>query len=231
MHAVPRRLSRAYALFAIAALLGTAAPAAAINPLDLLGNRPKPFIEPDGFYRVILPPGFDCRATPGKRELRCDGTRGQRALLVLQVLDVPKSATSDLVALNEMERLKKKPHFKQIDSRREVVDGSPARFEKFSYDYLGNVEYPMGVQALYVVRENKLYVVHFESQLRFFGTYVRDLKIVYESFKPAALDEGGNPIIEDLEPKRKGRARTDEEFVEQQRQQREERDRKLRGGR
>lgn len=192
---------------------------AAANPLDLVGLRsPEAFVEPDGYYRVILPGGFKCQPTKGKREVRCEGARGSQALVVLQVLDVPKSATVDLVALNEMQRLKKKPHFKHIDSRSEIVDGSPARLEKFSYDYLGNVERSVGVQALYLVRENKLFVVHFEAPLKSYQAYAKDLVELYGTFKPAQLDEGGHPVLESMAPPRKGPARTDEEFIERESQ-------------
>ncbi len=202
----------------------------AINPLDLIGAHPKAFVEPEGYYQVILPGGFNCEEVKGKkREIKCQGTRGAQALLVIRVQDVPRSATADLVALNEMERLKKKPHFKLIDSRRETVHGVPARLEKFSYDYLGNVEHSVGVQALYLVKNTKLYVLHFESRLSSFATYAKDLVELYGTFKPAELDEGGNPILERPEEKRSGKVRSDEDFMEREAQRLLERDAALKG--
>lgn len=179
---------------AIAALL-VALPALAQNPLDLIGRRPKPFVEPEGYYRVVLPSGFDCEAKQARR-VECQGKRGANALLTLQILDVPPSATPALVALNEMQRFRKKPHFKEISRKRTDVDGSPAMTVSFSYDYLGNVQYAAGVQALYVIRAGKLYVIHFESRLSEFGRYAQDLAEVYGSFRPAKLDDGGHPILE-----------------------------------
>jgi hypothetical protein len=214
------------------AAFSLALPAAAINPLDLIGKRPKPVVGPQGFYRVIIPSGFDCTETNNrhKREIKCNGTRGPQAALFIQVLDVPESATAELVALNEMDRLKKKPHFKHLDSRKERVDGTPARLEKFTYDYLGNVEHPVGVQALYLVRKNKLFVLHFESRLDQFGAYVKDLIELYGTFKPAPLDDGGNPILEEAAPtKVKKRARTDDDFIDRQLERSRKRDRKLSG--
>lgn len=191
--------------------------ARATHPLELLGQQPKPFVEPSGYYQVLLPPGFECAHDQASREVSCRGTRGPSAKLVIQVLDVPPSASSDIVALNELERLKKKPHFRQVDSRREVIFGSPARLESFAYDYLGNVERSVGVQALYLVKQRRCFVLYFESRLDQFPLYAADLAALYGSFQPANLDEGGNPIISAPEPKRPSRKpRTDQEFVEQQ---------------
>jgi hypothetical protein len=217
-------------------LVGTlvaAAPAAAINPLDLMGKRPKPFVEPEGYYRVIIPSGFDCKKSKNiaKREIKCDGTRGPQAVLYLQVLDVPPSANADLVALNEMDRLKKKQHFKHLDSARQVIDGISARMEKFTYDYMGNVEYPVGVQALYLVKKNKLFVLHFEARLDQFKAYEQDLTQLYGSFRPAPLDEGGNPILEDVTTQKvKKRVRTDEDLIQKHLDRSRKRDKKLTGG-
>lgn len=197
-------------------LLGSSV-ARATHPLELLGQQPKPFVEPSGYYQVLLPSGFDCSHNPASREVSCAGTRGPSAKLVIQVLEVPPSATSDIVALNELERLKKKPHFRQVDSRREVIFGSPARLESFAYDHLGNVERPIGVQALYLVKQRRCFVLYFESKLDQFPLYAADLAALYGSFQPANLDEGGNPIIPAPEPKRRTRKpRTDQEFIEQQ---------------
>lgn len=214
----------------IVALLASAS-ALAVNPLELIGSHPKAFVEPEGFYKVVLPGGFDCEQVKGKRELKCKGTRGPQASLFIRVMDVPRSATADLVALNEMEHFKKKPHFRLIDSRREVVHGTPARFEKFAFDHLGNVERPVGVQALYLVKNTKLYIVHFESRLDQFGAYAKDLVELYGTFQPAALDEGGNPIIElPEEKKRAGKVRTDEDFMEREAERLRKRDSSLTGG-
>jgi len=217
-------------LVASIALLG-ATEAAALNPLDLIGKRPKPVVGPDGLYQVIIPGGFNCEeGDKTKRELKCQGTRGPKAALFIQVLDVPESATVALVALNEMDRLKKKPHFKHLDSRSPTIDGSPARLEKFTYDYLGNVEHPVAVQALYLVRKNKLYVLHFESRLDQFGAYVKDLIELYGTFKPAKLDDGGNPILEDTRSKKvKRRVHSDDDFVDKQTERSRKRDMRLGG--
>lgn len=171
----------------------------------LEGRGPKPFIEPEGFYRVLLPSGFTCRA--GKRKVECDGTKGAQAKLFLEVRDVPKSATPEIVMLNQMETFKKKPHFKKVSHERIDVEGVPAVAVGFTYDYMGNVERSVGVQSLYAVQENKLYLVHFEAQLRDFPTYLPSLKELYSTLKFARLDAGGHPVIEDLKPPEEGRNR------------------------
>lgn len=216
-------------LGAVTLLVATSA--LAVNPLELIGSHPKAFVEPEGYYRVVLPGGFDCEQVKGKRELKCKGTRGPQAALFIRVMDVPRSATADLVALNEMQHFKKKPHFRHIDSRRETVRGVPARFEKFAFDYLGNVERPVGVQALYLVKSTKLYVLHFESRLDQFGAYAKDLIELYGTFEPADLDEGGNPIIEQPSDKRRGGpARTDEDIMEKEADRLRKRNESMTGG-
>lgn len=215
----------------VAALLASVG-ALAVNPLELIGSHPKAFVEPEGYYKVILPGGFNCELVKGKRELKCKGTRGPQAALFIRVMDVPRSATADLVALNEMEHFKKQPHFRHLDSRREVVRGIPARFEKFAFDYLGNVERPVGVQALYLVKNTKLYVLHFESRLDQFAAYAKDLVELYGTFVPAELDEGGNPILEEPSARRRtGPAHTDEEFIEREAERMRKRELRVPGGR
>lgn len=167
-----------------------------ISPLELIGQRPKPYIQPDGYYRVIIPSGFNCKSE--KMHLECAGNRGEKSFLSIDVRKVPKSATADLVMLNQMERFKKKRHFKLVAKDQMKVVDTTAVMATFTYDYLGNVEYPVGVKALYLVQKNKLFVIHFESKLQYFGKYQKDLATIYESFYPAKLDAGGNPIIEDL---------------------------------
>ncbi len=182
----------------IAVALAWSASAKEMNPMQFFGGGPKPYLEPDGYYRVVLPSGFDCEQTkPG--HLECAGNRGHRALLSIDVKSVPQSATADLFALNQMERFKKKEHFKDLGRERVTLNGVEGVAATFSYDYYGNVQIPVGVKALYLVQNGKLIVVHFESRLEFFGRYVKDLKTFFETFRPTRLDAGGNPILSDLE--------------------------------
>lgn len=171
----------------------------------LSGNQPKPFLEPEGYYMVVVPAGFDCDVR--KRHVECRGNRGHAALLTIDVKDVPASATPEIVLLNQMDRFKKKPHFKLVTKQKTMIDGTPAMTTSFSYDYLGNVEYQVAVQALYMIRSGKLFVVHFESRLDQFHSYAGDLAKLYASFKPAQLDAAGHPVFEDL-PKTIGPAVT-----------------------
>ena len=182
---------RALLFFSLAFSVGTQA----AHPLDLIGRRPKPFVEPDGYYQVILPAGFDCQLK-AKQHLECQGKRNGKALLTIQVLDVPESATPELVALNEMKRFRKKPHFKELSKAKTVLAGEPAMTVSFSYDHLGNVELSAAVQALYTIRESKLFVLHFESRLDQFATYAEDLTQLYATFRPAELDAGGEPVLD-----------------------------------
>ena len=164
----------------------------------LFGQKPKPFIDPAGFYAAILPNGFDCEAKA--RHVTCNGNRGVEALLTIDILDVPPSASADIAMLNQMDKFKEKPHFKLLQKGKTKIDKSPAMVVDFSYDYLGNVEYSVGVEELIMVRGGKLYLIHEEMRLDQLSVHKKDLLQLYSSFKPARLDAGGNPIIEDLKP-------------------------------
>lgn len=164
----------------------------------LLGQKPKPFIDPAGFYACILPTGFDCEAKA--RKVKCTGNRGVQAILTIDVLDVPASATADIAMLNQMDKFKDKPHFKLLQQGKIKIDGTPAVLVNFGYDYMGNVEYQVGVEEVIMVRGGKLYLIHQEMRLDQLSTHKKDLEQLYRSFKPARLDAGGNPIIEDLKP-------------------------------
>jgi hypothetical protein len=193
---------RAAVALTLATLLGwgVAAPAGANEMEMLFGGKSKPFIDPQGFYAVVFPSGFDCKAMA--RNVECTGRRQGQARLVVRVVDTPPSATTELVLMNELDQFKKKPHFKLVDKTHLTVDGSPAMAAVFTYDYMGNVEYTVGVQALYLVRQTKTYVIHFESHVGNFPTYKKDLEALYATFKPARLDPAGNPILEDLKPQK-----------------------------
>lgn len=175
--------------------LGFSLAAQATHPLDLIGRRPKPFVEPDGYYQVILPAGFDCQQK-AKQHLECQGKRNAKALLTIQVLEVPESATPELVALNEMKRFRNQPHFKELSKTKTMLAGEPAITVSFSFDHLGNVERSAAVQALYTIREGKLFVLHFESRLDQFASYAEDLTQLYATFRPADLDAGGEPVLD-----------------------------------
>ncbi|HEY4223621.1 MAG TPA: hypothetical protein VGO62_19830 [Myxococcota bacterium] len=162
------------------------------------GQKPKPFIDPAGYYAAILPTGFDCEAKA--RHVQCKGNRGVEALLTIDVVDVPASASADIAMLNQMDKFKQKPHFKLLQKGAIKVDKSPATLVDFSYDYLGNVEYSVGVEELIMVRSGKLYLVHEEMRLDQLGVHKKDLQQLYASFKPARVDAGGNPVVEDLKP-------------------------------
>jgi hypothetical protein len=164
----------------------------------LIGNKAKPYLEPEGFYTVVFPAGFNCKAYT--RQVLCDGNRMHQAHFRIEIHDVPKTATAELVALNAQTKFKKKPHFKVMNKTKMTVDGTPAIIQDMSYDYLGNVQYPVGVKAMYLVRQNKMFVLHFESHLHHFASYAGDLAKAFGSFKPAQLDEGGHPILESLAP-------------------------------
>lgn len=190
---------RPFVAVSLAAVLLAAASAIAANDVEhLFGQKMKPFIDPQGFYAVVFPSGFNCEARA--RNVECVGNRAGNASLIVRVVDTPASATPDIVLLNEMDRFKKKPHFKLVSKEYIKVDGSPAVVASFTYDYMGNVEYSIGVQAMYMVRQTKTYVIHFESHVGNFKLYQRDLQALYSTFKPARLDAAGNPLLEDLKP-------------------------------
>jgi hypothetical protein len=178
----------------------------------LTGRSAKPLIDPAGFFSVVIPGGFDCQARP--RKVSCSGNRGVQASLTIDVVDVPASASVELIVLNQTDAYRKKPHFQKLSERRLTIDGTKALLASFTYDHFGNVEYSVGAQALYMVKSTKAYVIHYEGRADQFPVHRADLEALYASLKTARVDAGGNPIIEDLNPKGgSSRARTDEDVI------------------
>jgi hypothetical protein len=188
----------AIALAALPCILSPPAAAQDDFAQMFLGQKPKPFIDPAGYWAAILPTGFDCEAKA--RHVQCKGNRGVESLLTIDVVDVPASATADIAMLNQMDKFKAKPHFRQLQKGKIKVAGEPAMLIDFSYDYLGNVEYSVGVEELILVRTGKLYLIHEEMRLDQLAVHKKDLLQLYGSFRPSRLDAGGNPIVEDLKP-------------------------------
>ncbi len=183
----------------VVALAGAGAAHADEILQSLTGRQPKPLIDPAGFFAVVLPPGFDCQAKA--RKVRCSSNRGIQAALSIDVVDVPLSATVELVLLNQIDAFQQKPHYKLLSKQPLEVDGARALMATFTYDHFGNVEYAVGAQALYVVKTTKAYVIHYEGRADQFAAHKADLDLMYASFKTARLDGGGNPLVEDLKPR------------------------------
>jgi hypothetical protein len=217
-------------MFALALGAGLALPAVAWNPLEGIGTggSNKPFVEPDGYYQVVIPGGFDCtqrrtflggsaQRTPD-RVLACNGTRGAAASLVFKVRAVPRSATPELVALNEAEAVKKKQeHYKELERRTLQLAGDlDAVMIRYRYNRFGNIKHPMQVVALFATAKGRLFEIRYESREDQLPRYQEDLEQVFASFRPARLDEAGKPIIviDQAVKKKKKRPTTDEEFVE-----------------
>jgi hypothetical protein len=188
-----------------------AAPAAQADDVfqSLVGRANKPLIDPAGFFSVVVPAGFDCDARA--RKLSCRSNRGINALLTIDVVDVPPSASVELFVLNQADAFKKKPHYRKLAEKKQMLDGARSILASFTYDHFGNVEYPVGVQALYLVKATKAYVIHYEGRADQFAVHKADLEQLYATFKTARLDGGGNPIVEDLDPRRPARALTDDD--------------------
>src|SRR5690606_20782718 len=128
-------LRTSWACAAVFAFVSVVAPASvrAEDLLDALsGQKPKPFIDPAGYWAAILPTCFNCQQRAGHVEGRCN--RGADALLTFDVADVPISATAALVALNRFDRFKQKPHFQLSEKQKTRLDGTPSIVMSFRYD-------------------------------------------------------------------------------------------------
>ena len=153
----------------------------------------KAFVQQEGYYHLVIPQGFTCEEK--KRRLECRSAKGDSALLHIEVVDIPAKGTLELVALNYERRFQKKSHYQLLQKSKLTVDGTPAVLHSLRYDYLGNVQTPVAVQALYLVRQNKLFLIHFECALQYFSAYVPALGKLYGTFKPAQIDPGGHPML------------------------------------
>ena len=175
-------------------LLGQSANAqnAEWNPA-LFKPADKAFVQQEGYYHLVIPQGFTCEEK--KRRLECRSAKGDSALLHLEVVDIPANGTLELVALNYERRFQKKSHYQLLQKSKLTVDGTPAILHSLRYDYLGNVQTPVAVQALYLVRQNKLFLIHFECALQYYSGYVQALGKLYNTFKPAQIDPGGHPVL------------------------------------
>jgi hypothetical protein len=190
---------------AVAWLLGgVVACASAVHAQDdalraLFGRQQKPLIDPAGYFAVVLPSGFDCQASP--RQVRCTGNRGVQSLLTIDVVDVPPSATVELFVLNQMDAFKQKEHFKLLAKQKQTLDGHRALLASYTFDHYGNVQLPGFAQGLYMVKQTKAYVIHYESRADQVAVHKNDLDELYASFRSARLDGGGHPLLDDLKPK------------------------------
>jgi hypothetical protein len=196
----PMRPMRCLTLLLTGLLLCSVPAVAADDVLQgLFGRQQKPFIDPAGYFAVVLPPGFDCQAS--SRKVRCTGNRGVQSIVTIDVIDVPASATVELFLLNQMDAFKKKEHFKLLAQKKQTLDGQKALLASYTFDHFGSVQLPGFAQGLYMVKSTKAYVIHYEGRADQVAVHKSDLDELYASFRSARLDGGGNPIVEDLKPK------------------------------
>ena len=165
----------------------------------------KAFVQQKGYYQLLVPRGFDCEES--KMRLECRSRKGDAALLHVEVVEVPARGTVELVALDYERRFQKKSHYQLLQKNKLTVDGTPAIMHALRYDYLGNVQKPVAVQALYLVRQNKLFLIHFECALQYYSSYLEALQKLYGTFKPAKIDDGGHPVLPRRTPKRSGKGK------------------------
>jgi hypothetical protein len=186
----------------IAILCGLAVPAAA--QLDIFQKKPRPFLHPEGYYLVAMPRGWAGQLKPdGAFEASSSRGRDQGKLTIRMAI-VARDVDTELVALNAHRELRKLPHFKDGGGGRLKVGGKPASIRSFEFDYMGNTEYTISVEELYVVSGTVLFVVHFEVMKRSLRNYALDLSVIYDSMRVAEIDATGKPTRPVRLPKRKG---------------------------
>jgi hypothetical protein len=172
--------------------------------LDIFQKKPRPFLHPEGYYLVAMPRGWE-------GQLQADGSfaasasRGRdQGKLTIRMASVERDVDTELVALNAHRELRKLPHFKDGGGGRLKVGGKPASIRSFEFDYMGNTEYTISVEELYVVSGTVLFVVHFEVMKRSLRHYALDLSIIYDSMRVAEIDATGKPTRPVRLPKRTG---------------------------
>jgi len=178
----------------------------------LQGGGRKAYLQSEGFYHAVFPSSVKCKEK-NVRDVACVGQRGPGALRV-RVLDVPKTATSALVMLNDIEAKEKKLiHFKEIAREKVQYHGSEGLLVRFRFNQRGNSRRTMIGQELVFVNKGKLYKVEFESHSGVFSRYEKGLTEFFGTFEPAPLGEDGRPILPKRARKKK-RPTSDAEFLE-----------------
>lgn len=175
----------------VALVLTLAAPALA--QMELFQKKPPPFVHPEGYYSLSLPRGWESQLRPDGT-FEASATNGDTGKLTIHRVNVERDVDTELVALNAHRELRKLPHFKDGGGGRLKIGGKPASIRSFEFDYMGNTEYTISVEELYVVSGTVLFVVHFEVMKRSFRHFALDLKKIYDSLRVADVDAEGKPI-------------------------------------
>ena len=113
---------------------------------------------------------------------------------------MPNTATAALVALNQLEKYEKEPHFKLVQKAATSVDGIKAFVQTFTYNELGNVDRPVWLQIFNAVQGNNLIVAQMQCASQTCSEYGGVVNQVFNSLKIAPLDKTGLPIKGKLAP-------------------------------
>jgi hypothetical protein len=180
--------------------------AAAADSAPLFGPPPSPpYIAPGRLFSVTLPPGWTPKTfadKPDLVELRITGRPGN-AWLQVQRLPVAEGARARQLLVRAVDaRLKKLPHFTEVQRRDVDFNGLKGAGLVGTFWYQGNAQYPRAFEEIYLVLGNEAFELHFECFEPLSQSLAYDLNRVYSSFvpRPPVSTPQVNPGDDDEDP-------------------------------
>lgn len=158
-------------------------------------------LDPTGYFALVPPANFKCEEKPG--EITCK-VSGEESYLHINAFKVPKTASLGLVALNQYEKYESELHFQMALDKKTKIGQLNGLERVYTYDYLGNVNYPVWVQLLQGISGRILYQIKFKCIGRSCSKYQTIGKQIGSNFRTAATNSEGLPVKGSLEEALKG---------------------------
>lgn len=154
-----------------------------------------------GYFAIVPPANFSCEEKPGEVACRVPG---EEASLHVNARLSKEAPSVGLQALNQYGEYEKELHF-QMALDRPIKLGKLKGLERvYTYDYLGNVNYPVWVQIILVASGKILYEVKLKCVGRGCSKYQTIGEQIGANFRTAAVKADGSPIKGSLEAELKG---------------------------
>ena len=162
-----------------------------------------PYVAPGRLFSAQLPPGWVPKVFADRLdfiEFRLLHQPGTAWLQVQRTSVFEGSRARQLLVRAVESRLKKLPHFTELQRRDVVVNGIKGASLLGTYWYQGNAQFPRAIEEVYLVLGKDAFELHFECFEPLTSAVADELNKVYESFVPRPAAGSTMPDDDEEDP-------------------------------
>jgi hypothetical protein len=136
-------------------------------------------------FCFVAPDDFFCTKDESRRSITCTAKVKPLAQMTFSLSKegTMPNASAGLAALNWLEAMEEKPHFKLISKGQRVIDQRRAIMQTITYHELGNPDLPVRVRAAHVVVKEQLFTAELHCMSRACDSHLRAMEHSLSSLK------------------------------------------------